>query len=162
MSLPAGAMISLTTALEGVYTLWPREGKPRKVPAIDFVTGNHKNVLRAGRAVAQHPSSRERARRSASPSAATRSPISGGPPRSSSAPSSKSGDDLMLTITAATPKPMQLHFDRHAVGRARCATRSKAQFRTTDWFDDVHGSAPYKRHLTYYYAEQIRAELAAA
>ena len=26
---------------------------------------------------------------------------------------------------------------------------------------DVHGSAPYKRHLTYYYAEQIRAELAA-
>ena len=30
-----------------------------------------------------------------------------------------------------------------------------------DWFDDVHGSAPYKRHLTYYYAEEIRAELAA-
>jgi hypothetical protein len=24
----------------------------------------------------------------------------------------------------------------------------------------VHGSAPYKRHLTYYYAEQIRSELA--
>jgi len=24
----------------------------------------------------------------------------------------------------------------------------------------VHGSAPYKRHLTYYYAEQIRTELA--
>jgi hypothetical protein len=29
-----------------------------------------------------------------------------------------------------------------------------------DWFDDVHGSAAYKRHLTYYYAEQIRGELA--
>ena len=28
-----------------------------------------------------------------------------------------------------------------------------------DWFDDVHGSAAYKRHLTYYYAEQIRDEL---
>ena len=24
------------------------------------------------------------------------------------------------------------------------------------YFDDVHGSAPYKRHLTYYFAEQIR------
>jgi len=29
-----------------------------------------------------------------------------------------------------------------------------------DYFDDVHGSALYKRHLTYYFAEQIRGELA--
>ncbi len=28
------------------------------------------------------------------------------------------------------------------------------------YFQDVHGSARYKRHLTYYFAEQIRAELA--
>jgi len=27
------------------------------------------------------------------------------------------------------------------------------------WFQDVHGSAPYKRHVTHYLAEQIRAEL---
>ena len=30
------------------------------------------------------------------------------------------------------------------------------------YFNDVHGSADYKRHLTYYFAEQIRAELAQA
>src|SRR5713101_8590603 len=48
MSLPAGAMISLTVALEGMYTLWPREGAPRQVAAIDFVTGNHANLLRQG------------------------------------------------------------------------------------------------------------------
>jgi CO/xanthine dehydrogenase FAD-binding subunit len=41
---------------------------------------------------------------------------------------------------------------RHAIGAA---------VRDADWFEDVHGSAAYKRHLTYYYAEQIRAELAA-
>jgi hypothetical protein len=28
------------------------------------------------------------------------------------------------------------------------------------YFNDVHGSAPYKRHLTHYFCEQIRAELA--
>ena len=28
-----------------------------------------------------------------------------------------------------------------------------------EWFSDVHGSAPYKRHLTFYYAEQILREL---
>src|SRR4051794_14054274 len=48
MSLPAGPMISLTAALEGVCTLWPRGGEPRTVPAAEFVTGNHRNVLRPG------------------------------------------------------------------------------------------------------------------
>src|SRR6516225_8385995 len=48
MSLPAGAMVSLTAALEGVCTLWPRDAPPRRVWAVDFVTGNHTNVLRPG------------------------------------------------------------------------------------------------------------------
>ena len=72
----------------------------------------------------------------------------------------KGSDDFLLTITAATPsrcscisiacrRPVRLH---HAIDAA---------IHDGDWFDDVHGSAPYKRHLTYYYAEQIRAELAA-
>lgn len=30
------------------------------------------------------------------------------------------------------------------------------------YFDDVHGSAPYKRRLTYHFAEEIRGELAEA
>ncbi len=67
---------------------------------------------------------------------------------------------MLLTITAATAKPMQLHFDRlPSAGALRHAI--DAAIHDADWFDDVHGSAPYKRHLTYYYAEQIRAELAA-
>ena len=48
MSLPAGPMISLTAALEGVATLWPRSGEPRRVSVVDFVTGNHQNVLAPG------------------------------------------------------------------------------------------------------------------
>ena len=48
MSLPAGAMISLMVSLEGTYTLWPRGGRPRKLAALDFVTGNHMNVLEPG------------------------------------------------------------------------------------------------------------------
>src|SRR6201987_1334571 len=48
MSLPAGPMISLTVALEATYTLWPRGAAPREVPGIEFVTGNHTNVLQPG------------------------------------------------------------------------------------------------------------------
>ncbi len=41
-------MVTLTTALEARYTLLPRDGAPREVAAIDFVTGNHANVLAPG------------------------------------------------------------------------------------------------------------------
>ena len=53
---------------------------------------------------------------------------------------------------------MQIKFDRgptaaelrHAIDEAVPAD---------GYFDDVHGSPAYRRRLTYYYAEQIRAEL---
>jgi hypothetical protein len=55
---------------------------------------------------------------------------------------------------------MQLAFDRlPSTGALRRAIEGAVK--AEDWFDDVHGSAPYKRHLTYYYAEQIRAEISA-
>src|SRR5438045_1337101 len=48
VSRQAGPMISLTAALGGICTLWPREGEPRQVPVTDFVTGDHQNVLAPG------------------------------------------------------------------------------------------------------------------
>jgi len=67
--------------------------------------------------------------------------------------------DLLLTITAATVRPMQIRFDRLPTA-ADLRHAIEAQISDADYFGDVHGSAAYKRHLTYYYAEQIRAELA--
>ena len=55
---------------------------------------------------------------------------------------------------------MQVPFDRlPSAGALRRAIEGAGK--AEDWFDDVHGSAAYKRHLTYYFAEQIRAELSA-
>src|ERR1700684_538113 len=48
MSLPAGPMISLTVALEGVCRIMNRDAVERRVTVEDFVTGNHKNVLQPG------------------------------------------------------------------------------------------------------------------
>lgn len=159
MSLPAGAMISLTVSLEGTYTLWPRGGKPRKVAALDFVTGNHQNVLAPGELLrsihlpASALTKRLVFRRSSLTHLGRSAALLVGT-------QTKGSDDLLLTITAATAKPMQLHFDRlPSAGALRLAI--DAAIHDSDWFDDVHGSAPYKRHLTHYYAEQIRAELAA-
>src|ERR1700738_1661519 len=48
MSLPAGPMISLTAALDGVCTIWKAGGGEQKVNVVDFVTGNQRNVLASG------------------------------------------------------------------------------------------------------------------
>ena len=157
MSLPAGPMVTLSTALEARYTLLPRDGRQREVAAIDFVTGNHANVLQPGELLrnihiparalhkrfASHRSSLTHLGRSAVFLIGTRS---------------VDDSDLLLTITAATPRPVQIKFDRppsaaelrHAIDEAVPAD---------GYFDDVHGSPAYRRRLTYYYAEQIRAEL---
>src|SRR5260370_720580 len=45
LSLPAGPMISLTAALEGVATLWPRSGEPRRVSIVHFATAAHPTCL---------------------------------------------------------------------------------------------------------------------
>ena len=158
MSLPAGAMISLVAALEGRFTLWPREGAPREIAAIDFVTGNHTNVLRPGellrkmhlpasalakRAVLRR-ASLTKLGRSAALLIGTSDPVR---------------QDLLLTITAATHRPMQLCFDEiPSAEKLRQAVDNRIP--ADGYFADVHGSAAYKRHLTYHFADQIRAELA--
>ena len=159
MSLPAGAMIALTTALEGVATLWPRGGAPRQVTIADFVTGNHANVLAPGEllrgihlpggALCKRFAVRQMSLTHLGRSAALIVGTVGA-----------GGSDFRLTVTAATPRPVVLHFEAlPAADALRGAIEMKIP--ADGYFDDVHGSAPYKQHLTHYFAEQIRAELAA-
>jgi CO/xanthine dehydrogenase FAD-binding subunit len=158
MSLPAGPMISLTVALEATYTAWPRDASPRDIPAIDFVTGNHANVLRPGELlrsihVPAAALSKRFAFRRASLTQLGRSAALLIGTRSAQV------DDLLLTITAATPRPVQLEF-KHMPSTQELRIALDQRIPADGYFDDVHGSAAYKRHLTYYFAEQIRAQLA--
>jgi CO/xanthine dehydrogenase FAD-binding subunit len=160
MSLPAGPMISLTVALEATFTLWPRNAPPRDVRAVDFVTGNHANVLRPGELLRSihlpaAALSKRFAFRHASLTHLGRSAalLIG--------MQNTAGDDLLITITAATPRPIQLRFKK-APSAAELRRVLDERIPADGYFDDVHGSAAYKRHLTYYFCEQIRAELAQA
>jgi CO/xanthine dehydrogenase FAD-binding subunit len=157
MSLPAGPMISLTVALDATYTLWPRNAPPRNVRALDFVTGNHANVLASGELlrsirVPASALSKRFAFRHASLTHLGRSAalLIG--------TQSAAGDDLLLTITAATPRPVQFRF-KHAPSATDLRRVIDEHIAPEGYFNDVHGSAAYKRHLTTYFAEQIRAEL---
>ncbi len=83
MSLPAGAMISLTVALEATYTLWPRGAAPREVPGIDSSPGTIPMFCSQGSCCAASTCPRRRCR-SVSRYVAHRSPILAAPPHLSS------------------------------------------------------------------------------
>ena len=159
MSLPAGALIALTVALEAQYTLWPRDGEPRVVQAADFVLGDHQNILQPGELLrstfipttalvkryAFRRATLTHLGRSAAVLIGTQTPGS---------------TDLRLTVTAATPRPVQLYFPA-TPDKAALRTAIQEQVADDAFFDDVNGTPAYKRHLTYLYAEQICEELGA-
>jgi CO/xanthine dehydrogenase FAD-binding subunit len=157
MSLPASAMVSLTSALEGVCTLWPRDGEPRQVPVVDFVTGNHQNVLQKGELLRSiHlPASALRKRYAMRQASLTHLG------RSAAliiATVGDKGEDFLLTVSASTPRPVHLRFAK-LPSAAELHQALDDRLTLDAWFQDVHGSAPYKRHVTHYLAEQIRTEL---
>jgi CO/xanthine dehydrogenase FAD-binding subunit len=157
MSLPAGAMVSLTAALEGVCTLWPQNGKPREVPIVDFVTGMHTNVLQKGELLRQIflPASALTKRFAMRQVSLTRYG------RSAAliiATVEDNDYDFLLTISAATPRPVHIRF-RKTPSAKELHQAIDERLPPDAWFNDVHGSAAYKRHVTFYLAEQIRAEL---
>ncbi len=108
-SLPAGPMISLTAALDGVCTLWARDGSVRTLPVTEFVTGAGHNVLSSGellravtipaRALVRRSAFRQTSLyglgRSGALIIGTRGPRDG---------------TLALTITASTRRPIRLSF----------------------------------------------------
>lgn len=157
MSLPAGPMISLTVALEGTYVLWPRGAAPRSIAAVDFVTGNHANVLGPGELLRsiQLPASalvKIFAFRRSSLTHLGRSSVLLIGTRE------RASNDMLLTITAATLRPVQL---RLAVNASAATLRDAIDtaIPETLYLDDPHGSPPHRKHLTHYYAQQIREEL---
>lgn len=159
MSLPAGAMTSLTASLEGICTLLAIDGTERRVPVVDFVTGNNQNVLAPGELLVaiELPAAALRKRSAFRRMSLTHQG------RSAVLLIGTRGQDgrFILTITAATPRPVQLAFE--AVPDA-VTLRDQILAAVPDgmWFDDVHGSPEYRKHLSLHFGEEIRAELDAA
>jgi CO/xanthine dehydrogenase FAD-binding subunit len=159
MSLPAGPMISLTAALEGVCTIWSREGSERRARLEEFVTGVHQNILRTGDLLRSIdlPASALRKRASFRRMSMTQEGRSTALLIGTLCPDR---GDFKLSVTAATSRPTRLEFPslpnhRQLQGAIHDGIPADR------YLDDVHGTPAYRQHLTCYFAEQIRRELAA-
>lgn len=157
LALPAGPMISLTAALEGVCIIWTRQGLERRMPVLDFIKGPQSNALDPGEVLRsiELPTAALKKRtgfRRASLTSLGRSGVlvigtdwpSGG---------------LTLTITASTRRPIQLAF-KDMPDRKTVRDRLIETIPLPLYYDDMHGRPDWRRHMTLEFAEEIRQELA--
>jgi CO/xanthine dehydrogenase FAD-binding subunit len=158
LSLPAGPMITLTVALEAGYELWAPDGSTRVVDALDFVTGDNRNILAPGELLRRVmiPASALRKRtvhrrftlthlgRSTVFLIGTQTPGT---------------NDLLLTVTAGTTRPVRIAFD--SMPDARTLQHSIDVIPADVWFADPNGTPEHRRHLTKHFTEEIRHELVA-
>lgn len=158
LSLPAGPMTSLTSSLDGVCTIWGRDSSPRQVPVVEFVTGVGRNVLAPGEllrsvrlpasALAAATSFRQislsPAGRSATVVIGRRSPADG---------------SVVITLTAATTRPVQLRFAGLPTPDELLAAIAAAE---PCYHDDVHGSPAWREATARQFALEVLAELGAS
>ena len=160
MSLPAGAMVSLSVALEAQLILLARDGNSRTVAAVEFVTGNNRNILAPGELLRSiHLPTTALTKRFA-----IRRACLTHLGRSAAlliGTQAQDGGDLLLTITASTPRPMQLRLPRGTTAET-LKQALDAAIPSDGYFDDVNGTPAYKRHVTYHFAQEILAELTGA
>jgi len=156
MALPAGPMIALAVALEGVCTILTPGGGERRLAVADFVLGPERTALRPGeilRSVALPVAALSRRtafrRIALSPNGRSGALLIGTLDRAGA---------FALTVTAATRRPV----------RIACAALPDAQdlrariveaIPESDWYDDVHGAPDWRHHVTLLLAEEIRQEL---
>jgi CO/xanthine dehydrogenase FAD-binding subunit len=155
MSLPAGPIISLAAGLEGICTIVGSDGSERRVAIEDFVTGNHQNVLRPGDLLRKIdlPSSALRKR-----SAFRRISLTHLGRSAALLIGTLDAHDgvFMLTVSASTERPLRFKFPQIPGADELRVTLDRE---IPVFFDDVHGTPEYRKHMTYYYAEEIRCEL---
>ncbi|MEV4615085.1 FAD binding domain-containing protein [Kitasatospora sp. NPDC049258] len=156
-SLPAGPMISLTAALDGVGELWAQTGAVRRVPVARFVTGAGRNALDRGellrsvtlpaRALGARTAFRQASLyglgRSGALLIGALDPLDGA---------------LTITVTASTVRPIRLWFP---LPPNAAALREAVEYAVApdEYFDDIHGLPAWRRHMTFRFAEEIRREL---
>jgi CO/xanthine dehydrogenase FAD-binding subunit len=160
MALPAGPMISLACALDGIAVIWSAIGAIRRIPVLDFVTAARKTALAPDeilreivlpvsaltRRTAFRQTSLTQFGRSAALLIGTLD---------------SNGGAFDLTITAATSRPVRLSF-AGLPGSEELARSITREVPDALYFDDVHGAPEWRKHLTFELAEDIRRELSGA
>ena len=156
MSLPAGPMISLAAALDGVCTIWKADGSEQTIDVTSFVTGNQRNVLAPGDLLRQIDIPLAALKRRSAFRQISLTPV--GRSAALLIGSLQGGGGFALTVTGSTKRPIKLSFA--AMPRADQLRDMLLQsIPDALYHDDIHGKPIWRKHMTLRLAEEIRAEL---
>ena len=159
MSLPAGPMIALTAALDGVCVIWKADGSAQTIPVADFVTANQRNVLAPGDLLRQIDIPLAALQRRSAFRQISLTPV--GRSAALLIGSVTAEGNLALTVTASTARPVRLDLSGiPKAGELRQAILD--QIPDQLYHDDIHGKPSWRKHMTLRLAEEIRDELQGA
>ena len=158
MSLPAGPMISLTSALDGICTIWQVAGGERKIAVADFVTGDQRNVLAPGDLLRQIDIPLAALKRRSAFRQISLTPVGRSAALLIGSVASEGG--LALTVTAATARPVQFSFSGFPTAKEMRETILQ-HIPDDAYHTDVHGKPVWRKAMTLRLAEEIRSELQA-
>ena len=156
MSLPAGPMISLTAALDGICTIWKADGSEERLKVLDFVTGDRSTLLRSGDLLRQVDIPIVALQRRSAFRQISLTPVG----RSAALLIGCLDDNggFALTVTASTTRPLRLAFSAMPdAGELRNAILQRIP--DTLYHTDIHGKPFWRKHMTLRLAEEIRSEL---
>ena len=159
MSLPAGPMISLTAALDGVCTIWKAGGGEQRIPVAEFVTGNQRNRLSPGDLLRQIDIPIAALKRRSAFRRISLAPV--GRSAVLLIGSLDSNGALKLTATASTVRPIQMSFPEPTDASALRIAISE-EISDDLYHTDIHGKPLWRKHMTLRLAEEIRTELLGA
>ena len=156
MALPAGPMISLLAALEGVCIIWKADGSEQHINVVDFITSSQRNALSPGDLLRQIDVPLSTLKRRAAFRQISLTPVG----RSGALVIGTRGQDgdLHLTVTASTVRPIKLRWPGMPDA---AALRSAILSDIPDslYHDDIHGKPAWRKAMTLRLAEQVRGEL---
>ncbi|MEA2829439.1 MAG: hypothetical protein QOF22_187 [Bradyrhizobium sp.] len=156
LSLPAGPMIALMAALDGVCTVWKAGGGAQRINVTDFVLGDQRNALAPGDLLRQIDIPLAALKRRAAFRQISLTPV--GRSAALLIGSLDGRGAMTLTVTGSTTRPVQLSLA--AIPRAK-ELHEAVLHHIPDplYHNDVHGKPAWRKHMTLRLAEEIRAEL---
>jgi CO/xanthine dehydrogenase FAD-binding subunit len=156
MALPAGPMISLGVALEGQCVILTADGRLRRTPIADFIQGPQRPALNRGELLRRIDLPREALMRRTAFRRISLTAL--GRSAALLIGTLSAQDDLILTVTAATRRPVRLAFSG-LPDEAEVLARIEAEIPDSLYYDDIHGAPAWRKHMTREFACEIRQEL---
>jgi CO/xanthine dehydrogenase FAD-binding subunit len=158
LALPAGAMTSLAASLDGIATVWSPGGGVREVLVTELVTGPGTTGLAPGELLRSVtlPAASLRGRTAFRQASLSRLGRSAALVIGRTVISSTGRPGLVITVTAATPRPAQLRFTGRPSPDQAVAALDQAHL---SWHDDLHGAPAWRAAMTRRFVAEVAAEL---